>query len=60
MAESHSEYVVGVVCREAVCSTSHLIHMTPGVRLGAGGDNLGQLYLSPELVGKILVHYCCM
>ena len=27
-----------------------MVHMTPGVQLEAGTDNLGQRYLTPEIV----------
>ncbi|KAL5502250.1 hypothetical protein EMCRGX_G008995 [Ephydatia muelleri] len=45
MAESHADFVVGVVSRHRVSNT--LLQMTPGVQLTASEDTHGQQFLSP-------------
>ncbi|XP_049734698.1 uridine 5'-monophosphate synthase [Elephas maximus indicus] len=53
MAEEHSEFVVGFISGTRVSMEPEFLHLTPGVQLEAGGDNLGQQYSSPqEVVGK--------
>ncbi len=59
MAESHSDSVVGVVCRGQVSHTPSLLHMTPGVKIGGGGDKLGQQYLTPEQVCSMSAILIC-
>ena len=49
MATANSDFVVGVVSRHRPPSLSRgSLVMTPGVRLIAGADSLGQQYLTPE------------
>eukprot|EP00062_Callorhinchus_milii_P005763 gi/632945579/ref/XP_007888136.1/ PREDICTED: uridine 5'-monophosphate synthase [Callorhinchus milii] len=50
MAEDHSDFVIGFISSSNVSSSQKFIHMTPGVQMQAGGDKLGQQYLSPEQV----------
>ncbi|XP_055252986.1 uridine 5'-monophosphate synthase [Moschus berezovskii] len=53
MAEEHSEFVVGFISGSRVSMKPEFLHLTPGVQLEAGGDNLGQQYHSPqEVIGK--------
>lgn len=53
MAEEHSEFVVGFISGSRVSMKPEFLHLTPGVQLEAGGDNLGQQYNSPqEVIGK--------
>ncbi|KAM9225105.1 uridine 5'-monophosphate synthase [Dugong dugon] len=53
MAEEHSEFVVGFISGSRVSMEPEFLHLTPGVQLEAGGDNLGQQYNSPqEVIGK--------
>ncbi|XP_067843574.1 uridine 5'-monophosphate synthase [Heptranchias perlo] len=50
LAEEHSDFVIGFISSSNISSRSEFIHMTPGVQLQIGADNLGQQYLSPEEV----------
>ncbi|XP_053774443.1 uridine 5'-monophosphate synthase isoform X5 [Desmodus rotundus] len=53
MAEDHSEFVIGFISGSRVSMKPEFLHLTPGVQLEAGGDNLGQQYSSPEeVIGK--------
>ncbi|XP_008512925.2 uridine 5'-monophosphate synthase [Equus przewalskii] len=53
MAEEHPEFVVGFISGSRVSMKPEFLHLTPGVQLEAGGDNLGQQYSSPqEVIGK--------
>lgn len=49
MAEAAQDFVVGVVCQTRELLTSPgLVQLTPGVRLSATGDGLGQQYVDPR------------
>ncbi|XP_074070796.1 uridine 5'-monophosphate synthase [Macrotis lagotis] len=53
MAEEHSEFVIGFVSGSRVTQKPEFVHLTPGVQIQSGGDNLGQQYNSPqEVIGK--------
>lgn len=53
MATNHSDFVAGIVGQSAdLVKDPGLIQLTPGVKLEAGGDNLGQQYNTPEYVMK--------
>nr|XP_035927571.1 uridine 5'-monophosphate synthase isoform X3 [Halichoerus grypus] len=53
MAEEHPEFVLGFISGSRVSMNPEFLHLTPGVHLEAGGDNLGQQYNSPqEVIGK--------
>ncbi|XP_044522665.1 uridine 5'-monophosphate synthase [Gracilinanus agilis] len=53
MAEEHSEFVIGFISGSRLSKKPEFVHLTPGVQLQAGGDNLGQQYKSPqEVIGK--------
>ncbi|XP_045758972.1 uridine 5'-monophosphate synthase isoform X3 [Mirounga angustirostris] len=53
MAEEHPEFVLGFISGSRVSMNPEFLHLTPGVQLEAGGDNLGQQYNSPqEVIGK--------
>lgn len=47
MAEDFPELVLGFVCQSRVSHNPGYVHMTPGVRLDASGDSLGQQYCDP-------------
>lgn len=47
MAEEFPELVLGYVCQSRVSNNPGSVHMTPGVRLDASGDSLGQQYCDP-------------
>ncbi|XP_074857082.1 uridine 5'-monophosphate synthase [Carettochelys insculpta] len=50
MAEENSDFVFGFISGSRVSRKPEFLHLTPGVQMEAGGDNLGQKYLSPEEV----------
>ncbi|NWV77921.1 UMPS synthase, partial [Dasyornis broadbenti] len=50
MAEDNSDFVFGFISGSRVSNKPEFLHLTPGVQLQAGGDNLGQKYLSPKEV----------
>ena len=50
IAEENSDFVIGFICTSRVTENPVFIHMTPGVKLQAGVDTLGQQYLTPEEV----------
>ncbi|XP_056145582.1 uridine 5'-monophosphate synthase [Lampris incognitus] len=50
MAKEHSDFVFGFICGSNISRQPEFIHMTPGVKMQAGGDDLGQQYASPEEV----------
>lgn len=53
MAEENPEFVLGFISGSRVSMKPEFLHLTPGVQLEAGGDNLGQQYNSPqEVIGK--------
>ncbi|XP_048391023.1 uridine 5'-monophosphate synthase [Stegostoma tigrinum] len=50
LAEEHSDFVIGFISSSNVSNRLEFIHMTPGVQMQIGVDNLGQQYRSPEEV----------
>ncbi len=52
LAEQHSDFVMGFICQEKLSDNPSLIHMTPGVKLTANTDDLGQQYNSPDYTIK--------
>ncbi|XP_052532081.1 uridine 5'-monophosphate synthase [Tympanuchus pallidicinctus] len=50
MAEDNSDFVFGFISGSRVSKKPEFLHLTPGVQLQSGGDNLGQKYLSPKEV----------
>ncbi|KAK2532395.1 Umps [Columba livia] len=50
MAEDNSDFVFGFISGSRVGNKPEFLHLTPGVQLQAGGDNLGQKYLTPKEV----------
>lgn len=50
MAKAHKDFVIGFISLSCLVNDPQFIHMTPGVQLSAGGDKLGQQYLTPEEV----------
>ena len=50
IAKENSDFVIGFICTSQVSENPVFIHMTPGVKLQTGVDNLGQQYLTPEEV----------
>ncbi|XP_077473658.1 uridine 5'-monophosphate synthase [Stigmatopora argus] len=56
MAEEHSDFVMGFICGSKVTKRPEFVHMTPGVRMTAGGDTLGQQYTTPL---EVIFHKGC-
>ncbi|XP_019410053.1 PREDICTED: uridine 5'-monophosphate synthase isoform X1 [Crocodylus porosus] len=50
MAEESSDFVFGFIAGSQVSNKPEFLHLTPGIQLQAGGDALGQQYLSPQEV----------
>ncbi|XP_002735881.1 uridine 5'-monophosphate synthase-like [Saccoglossus kowalevskii] len=50
MAEEQADFVIGFICTSRLTDDPRFLHMTPGVQLSAGGDSLGQQYLTPNIV----------
>ena len=50
MAKAHKDFVIGFISLSCLVDDPQFIHMTPGVQLSAGGDKLGQQYLTPTEV----------
>nr|XP_033799888.1 uridine 5'-monophosphate synthase isoform X2 [Geotrypetes seraphini]XP_033799889.1 uridine 5'-monophosphate synthase isoform X2 [Geotrypetes seraphini] len=50
MAEEHPDFVFGFISGSRVSSKPEFLHLTPGVQMQAGVDNLGQQYLTPQEV----------
>ncbi|KAM8806736.1 uridine 5'-monophosphate synthase [Eudromia elegans] len=50
MAEENSDFVFGFISGSRVSKRPEFLHLTPGVQMQAGGDDLGQKYLSPKEV----------
>ena len=48
MAKTHKDFVIGFISVSCLVDDPQFIYMTPGVQLSAGGDNLGQQYLTPS------------
>ena len=50
IAERSSEFVIGFISTSKLIEGEKFIYMTPGVNLSETGDNLGQQYLTPDVV----------
>lgn len=48
LAESFPDFVFGFITQKALTTDPHWINFTPGVKLEAGTDNLGQQYNTPD------------
>jgi len=47
MVQAHSAFIVGVIARHHLVDDPTVLHFTPGVKLVAGTDTLGQQYITP-------------
>ena len=47
-AEAHDDFVMGFICLKKLTDRPGMIHFTPGVKLEAGKDSLGQRYRTVE------------
>lgn len=50
MAQKNKDFVIGFITMRKLLDDPCFINLTPGVKLAAGGDNLGQQYNTPEKV----------
>ena len=50
MAQAHRDFVIGFITMKKLLDDPTFINFTPGVKLSAGGDGLGQQYNTPEKV----------
>jgi uridine monophosphate synthetase len=50
LAKENKDFVIGFICQKKLADDPDLIHMTPGVQLEEGTDQLGQQYSTPERV----------
>ncbi|KAM9486903.1 uridine 5'-monophosphate synthase [Clarias gariepinus] len=50
MADDHPDFVFGFISGSKVSAKPEHVHMTPGVQLQSGGDDLGQQYTTPDEV----------
>lgn len=48
LAEQHDDFVIGFICQQRISDDPKFIHMTPGIKMVEGGDNLGQQYNTPQ------------
>jgi uridine monophosphate synthetase len=48
LAQAYDDYVFGFICQKRLIENPGFVHMTPGVKLEAGVDALGQNYRSVE------------
>nr|XP_055070540.1 uridine 5'-monophosphate synthase [Misgurnus anguillicaudatus] len=48
MAEEHSDFVFGFISGSKISEKPGFVHMTAGVQMHIGGDELGQQYSTPE------------
>jgi len=48
MAQCYKDFVFGYISQSCVDPDPGMLHLTPGVRLDAVGDNLGQQYRTPQ------------
>lgn len=49
MAQQYTDFVIGFITQHALSSEPHWINMTPGIKLEAGTDSLGQRYITPDI-----------
>lgn len=49
MAESFPDFVIGFITQRAISPDPHWINLTPGIKLEASNDSLGQQYSTPEI-----------
>lgn len=50
MAEANPDFVIGFISMRKLSDNPGFLYMTPGIKLAAGGDGLGQQYNTPENV----------
>lgn len=50
LSQCYDDFVIGFIARKRLISDPKFIHFTPGVKLAASTDKLGQQYCTPEIV----------
>lgn len=48
LAKENSDFVIGFISQERLTDDPQFIHFTPGIKLEAGSDSLGQQYNTPQ------------
>lgn len=48
MAQENPDFVIGFVTQHRLLEEPNFINFTPGIKFAAGGDALGQSYITPE------------
>lgn len=48
LAKENSDFVIGFISQERITDDPQFIHFTPGIKLEAGSDSLGQQYNTPK------------
>lgn len=66
LAEDNPDFVIGLIAQEKLSNNQGMLHMTPGVQLNQGTDDLGQRYNTPAevisrgsdviIVGRGIIH----
>src|SRR3989338_4642342 len=49
-AKQHDDFVIGFIAMKKITDDSKFLHLTPGVKISGGTDDLNQQYLAPEKV----------
>ena len=49
VAEQNPDEVFGFICLEKLVADPRFLHLTPGVKIAGGKDDLGQQYRTPEI-----------
>jgi uridine monophosphate synthetase len=49
MAHAHKDFVIGFITQEKLLNDPGYIHMTPGIQIAEGKDQLGQQYVTPAM-----------
>ncbi|XP_067127492.1 uridine 5'-monophosphate synthase [Centruroides vittatus] len=52
LAKEYSDFVVGVISQSVLTSDPNVLHLTPGVKMSEGTDNLDQKYVTPDIAIK--------
>lgn len=48
MAKANKDFVIGFITRQKLLDDPVFLNLTPGVKMAAGDDNLGQQYITPH------------
>lgn len=48
LALKHQDFVIGFITQSRVTADPRFVHFMPGVNISSSGDQMGQIYSSPE------------